>query len=155
MSVGLQGVLSVPSNPPAVAITRRAGSTHPMTLAPVEFLLVHYPDREFHGDVVPALVDLVGHGTVRVLDLVVILKDLDGAVTAVEIDDLPEDAQDLFCTLDGEYGGVLSARDIAVAAESIPPGASAVAMVWENSWAAQFVAAADGVTIAGDRAVLR
>jgi Family of unknown function (DUF6325) len=121
---------------------------------PFDYLLVGFPDDRFQVEIVPMLIDLVGLGAVRILDLVVISRDGAGAVQIMEIDDLDDDLRELFFDLDGEYDGVLNDADIALAAEQVAPGHTAVGIVWEDVWAARFadaVSRADGTVIATER----
>ena len=60
-----------------------------MAIGPVEYIIIGFPENQFKGEIVPALADLVESGTVRILDLVFVMKDADGTVTSVEYEDLP------------------------------------------------------------------
>lgn len=125
-----------------------------MTNGPYEYVVITFPDGGFRAELVPALVDLVGFGTVRILDLVVIQKSDDGSVLSMEIDELDDESRELFFDLDGEYDGLLSAEDIALAAEEVSPGNTAVVVIWEDLWAANFADAirrADGEVIVSQR----
>jgi hypothetical protein len=123
-----------------------------MPLGPVEYLIIGFPGNRFKGEIVPALADLVESGTVRILDLVFIKKDADGALSIFEFDAL-EDAAG-FAGLDGEVGGLLNDEDVLLAAEALEPDSSAALLVWEDTWAAPLAAAlrnAGGILIAGER----
>ena len=125
-----------------------------MADGPVEYLVVEFPSTEFHTDLVAALRDLVATETVRILDLVLVRKAADGSVSSIEIDDLDDDARALFTDLDGEYDGLFSDEDVALAADALDPGYMAAAIVFENTWAARFVTAlraANGVVVVNER----
>ena len=63
-----------------------------MSVGPIEYLVVAFPGNKFRGEIVPALAELVESNTIRILDLVFILKDEEGNVAAIELADLdPED----------------------------------------------------------------
>ncbi|MCB1038692.1 MAG: DUF6325 family protein [Acidimicrobiales bacterium] len=120
---------------------------------PVEFLTIAFPGNNFDGRIVPELEKLISSGTVRIIDLVFVSKDADGAVTTYEYEDLDGDAA-AFGALEGEAGDLLSEEDIAQAAEDLDPSSSGVFLLWEDLWAAPFaeaVRAADGVIVAGGR----
>jgi Family of unknown function (DUF6325) len=70
---------------------------------------------------------LIESGTVRIIDLVFVLKDTDGKVTTFEFDQLEELAA--FGTLAGEVGGFVNLEDIDYAADALEPGPSAVLIV--------------------------
>ena len=125
-----------------------------MAIGPVEYIIVGFPDNNFHGKIVPALADLIDSSTVRVLDLVFISKDQDGTVTALEFDQLSDAEAQVVQTLDGEVGGVISAEDIDHAASFLEPNSSAGLIIWEDLWAAPFADAvreAGGVVLEGAR----
>jgi uncharacterized membrane protein len=121
-------------------------------LAPVEYIVIDFPGNRFDGSIVPALVDLVDKRTVRILDLVFVKKDDDGTVDCFEFDQLDELGD--FGALDGDAGDVLSDDDVLALADDIPPGSSALFIVWEDLWAADLgraVRNAGGEVLIGGR----
>jgi hypothetical protein len=70
----------------------------------------------------------------------ILQKDADGSVEAVEIDDL--DGVDELRALETEIAEILAAGDVAHLAEAMEPASVAGVVVWENSWAAPFASAA-------------
>jgi translation initiation factor IF-2 len=126
-----------------------------MSVGPIEYLVVACPGNKFKGEIVPALAELVENGTIRILDLVFILKDEDGSVAAVELADLdPEDEAAAMSDISEVDAGLLNEDDIALAAESLEPNSSAGLLVFENVWATRFAEAvrnADGQLIANER----
>ncbi len=123
-----------------------------MAIGPVEYIIVGFPGNRFNGEIAPELGKLVESGTIRILDLVFILKDEAGEVRAMEYEDHEDVA--LFNALEGEVGGLISAEDIEYAATELEPGSSAALLIWEDLWAAPFVAAmraSGGVLIEGSR----
>ena len=117
-----------------------------MSLGPVEYALFAFDGNRFTGAIVPALVDLVEAGTVRIIDLSFITKDADGSVLTLELEELPADAADAFSVLDHEVDDLLNDDDLLAEAEVLPPGTSAAVVVWENLWATRL---ADAVRAAG------
>jgi hypothetical protein len=110
-----------------------------MTIGPVEYIIIGFPGNKFNGEIAPELAKLVESGTIRVLDLVFIMKDGDGAVQAMEFEDHDDVA--LFNALEGEVGGLISEEDIAYAASELEPNSSAALLIWEDVWATPFVEA--------------
>ena len=124
-----------------------------MTIGPVEYLIIQFPGNQFKGEIAPALADLIESKTVRIVDLVFILKDADGNVVWDEYDAGENGDGFGFAHLDGE-AGLLNEDDILTAAEVMDPNSSAALLVWEDLWAAPFAAAirnAGGELIAGGR----
>ena len=126
-----------------------------MSVGPIEYLVVAFPGNKFKGEIIPALAELVESNTIRILDLVFILKDEEGNVAAVELADLdPEDEAAAMSDISEVDAGLLNEDDIALAAESLEPNSSAGLLVFENVWATRFAEAvrnADGQLIANER----
>lgn len=111
-------------------------------LGPIDYVVVEFPAGEanFNGEMAAELVALANAGTIRLLDLLVVRKDDDGALEAFEIDDLDE--LDELRALETHVAEILAADDVAHLAEAMEPGSTAGVLVWENSWAAPFASAA-------------
>jgi Family of unknown function (DUF6325) len=123
-----------------------------MTTGPVEYIIVGFPGNKFNGKIAPELIALVESGTIRILDLIFIGKDADGAVVSAEIDEL--DASVGFTGLDADVGGLISPDDIEFAARSLEPNSSAALLIWEDVWAVPFADAvrqSGGVLLEGAR----
>ena len=74
-----------------------------MSIGPVEYGVVAFPGNKFKGEIAPALKELVESKTIRILDLAFVLKDSDGEVAGVELDDANSSAlvmvwEDLWAT---------------------------------------------------------
>jgi len=122
---------------------------------PVDIAVIGYPpDAPMTGEAVPLLLDLVDRGIVRVLDVLFVVKEQDGSFAGFEARDLDErDVGDL-AMFEGASSRLLGDDDAAAAAEAIEPGTAAVLIVYENRWAAPFIAAVrrnGGIPIAFER----
>jgi hypothetical protein len=111
-------------------------------IGPVDYLVVEFPagQANFSGEMARELSALVGAGTIRLLDLLVLHKDEDGAIEAFEIDDLDE--VDELVALEADVAEILAAKDVAHLAEAMENGSTAGVIVWENRWAAPFATTA-------------
>jgi len=111
-------------------------------LGPVDYLVVEFPAGESHftGEMAAELATLADAGTIRVLDILILRKDEDGSVEALEIDDL--DAVDDLRAIEAGIAEILAADDVEHLAAAMEPGSVAGVIVWENSWAAPFASAA-------------
>jgi hypothetical protein len=123
-------------------------------LGPVDYLVVEFPagQQHFDGSMASELARLVDSGTIRVLDLLILQKDEDGSVEALEIDDLDE--MDDLRVIEAGIAEILAADDVEHLAAAMLPGSVAGVLVWENTWAAPFAAAtrkAGGQLIANGR----
>lgn len=107
---------------------------------PIDFVLIEFDAGRLTGEAAPALLDLVERGVVRLLDLLVISKDEDGALNAVELTD-PTGPGAEFAYFAGARSGLIADDDMAQAADAMRPGTMAALIVYENSWAVPFVGA--------------
>jgi hypothetical protein len=126
-----------------------AGDVH----GPIDFLLIEFPADRLTGAGAQALLDLVDKGIVTLYDVLVVGKGEDGSVYAL---DLAEDVDRLggFADLAWVRSGLLTEEEMYEAAAAMQAGTLAVLIVYENTWAVPFVAAAmesGGELIAGAR----
>jgi hypothetical protein len=116
----------------------------------VEYLIVAMPDLDSLGPLAAALVEMVESAAIRVLDLVVLVKDHDGLVTARELDTVESMAP-----LRGlAFDRMLSEHDIGLASLALRPGSAGLVLVTEDRWAAPLSAAAQhagGQIVGGER----
>ena len=111
-------------------------------LGPVDYLIVEFPPgtQNFDGEMAAELLRLHDTGLIRVLDLMILMKDEDGNVEGHEVNDL--DGTDEIRLLETYVAEILAVDDVVMLAEAMAPGTVAGVVVWENSWAAPFGSAA-------------
>lgn len=108
------------------------------THGPIDFVLLEFPGDKLTGRAGEELLKLVEDGTIHLLDLLVVGKSEDGDVFAL---DVGEDGGS-FTMMSGARSGLLGDDDVAEATGVLEPGRVAALIVYENAWAAPFVAAA-------------
>ena len=120
-----------------------------MPLGPVDVYIIGFPGNKFSGEIVPAILEQVGKGVIRVVDVLFVAKDLEGNVAVLTIEDLgPEGAA--FAEVDVVQAGALNEEDADEVAEDIPAGSSALLIAYENTWMQDLVLAfarADAIVI--------
>ena len=120
-----------------------------MPLGPVDVYIVGFPGNNFRGEIVPAILEQVEKGVIRVIDILFVAKDLEGNIAVLTIEDLgPEGAA--FAEVDVVQSGALNEEDADEVAEDIPAGSSALLIAYENTWMQDLVLAfarADAVVI--------
>jgi hypothetical protein len=111
-------------------------------LGPVDYLVVEFPAgaSNFTGEMAKELLALVDSGTIRVIDILILAKNEDGSVEAMELSDI-EDLGPLQA-IEAELAELLTADDVAHLAAAMEPGSTAGVLIWENLWAAPFASAA-------------
>ncbi|MFM7062037.1 MAG: DUF6325 family protein [Actinomycetes bacterium] len=112
---------------------------------PVDYLIIEFQAARANGSMVEAVLDLVDRGIIRLYDVLVIQKDADGSFSGVELSDLAQDHLGGIAAFAGARSGLLGDDDLAEAANAVAPGAAAAVLVYENTWAIPFVAAAHSV----------
>ena len=111
-------------------------------LGPVDYLVVEFPagTSNFTGEMAKELLALVDSGTIRVIDILILTKNEDGSVDAMELSDI-EDLGPLQA-VEAELAELLAADDVEDLAAAMEPGSTAGVLIWENLWAAPFASAA-------------
>ena len=122
---------------------------------PIDVVVIGYPPgAPMRGEAVPKFLDLVDRGIIRVLDARFVRKDADGTFSGFDLADLDEDSAGDLTVFAGATTGLLGDDDVALTAAEIEPGSAALMIVYENRWAAPFIAAVrrnGGVLIASQR----
>ena len=113
-------------------------------LGPVDYIVVEFPadKADFSGAMAAELTALVKRGVVRVLDLLILKKDLDGSVEGFESHDFGDTDLAGLIELETELAMLLAEEDVEAIGASLEPGTVAAVLIWENLWAAPFGAAA-------------
>jgi hypothetical protein len=110
-------------------------------LGPVDYVIVEFPAGEanFTGEMVDELLKLVDTKTIRIVDMLVLVKDSDGAVEALELSDLDQLGE--LERIEGELAELLAEEDVEHLAAAMDPGSVAGVLIYENLWAAPFASA--------------
>jgi Family of unknown function (DUF6325) len=111
-------------------------------LGPVDYVVVEFPAdaSNFTGEMADELVKLVNSGTIRLIDVLILTKNDDGTVDAMELSDIEELGE--LETLEAQLAELLAEDDIEHLANAMEPGSTAGVLIWENLWAAPFASAA-------------
>ena len=120
-----------------------------MEVGPVDVYIIGFPGNKFSGKIAPAIKELVDDGTIRVLDLLFVMKDADGVVTTLAIEDLDQEGA-AFAEIDVTEPGSLNEEDAEEVSDDLPNNSSALLVAFENLWATRVVSAladADAILI--------
>jgi Family of unknown function (DUF6325) len=111
-------------------------------LGPVDYVIVEFPagTSNFTGEMAKELLALVDSGTIRVIDILILTKNEDGSVDAMELSDIEELGP--LQAVEAELAELLAADDVDHLAAAMEPGSTAGVLIWENLWAAPFASAA-------------
>jgi hypothetical protein len=122
-----------------------------MTYGPIDFIAIEFKTDQLTGESLPALLELVQKQIIRVIDLVIVVKDHDGNYEVLEIEQLAPDILAIFDPLDVEISGIIQVEDIEVIAEAMEVNTTAALLLVENLWAIKF---GDAAFRAGGRLVM-
>jgi hypothetical protein len=120
-----------------------------MAVGPVDVYIIGFPGNKFTGRIAPAIMELVESGTIRVLDLLFVMKDEAGTVTSLQAGDIDEEGAD-FVSIEVTQPGALGHEDAEEVQDDLPANSSALLIAFENVWVAKVVDAlhaADAVLI--------
>ena len=118
-----------------------------MTYGPIDFIALEFEGNKFKGDVLASLEELVEQKIVRVIDLVVILKDEDGEVMVMEFHELDDQLVAVFDPKEIATTGMITEGDIEMVGNELANNTTAAVLLIENLWAVGFkdaVIEADG-----------
>jgi hypothetical protein len=125
-----------------------------MTYGPIDFVALEFKGNNFKGEIIPALVDLIAKKTIRVIDLVIVLKDAKGHVEIAELQQLSPDIIAVFDPLEREVNEIIKEADAQLVGRNMENNSTAAVMLFENLWAVKFKEAvlnADGRLLMQER----
>jgi uncharacterized membrane protein len=142
-----------------------------MTTGPIQLVVLGFEELDrFRGQILAELQEVRGRDVIRLLDLLFVVRDESGQVTAAELSDLPEEDRDRYGALlgrlvdldpgadqpamddtvpEGTEAG-LTSEEVRQVAATLEPGTAAALLLVEHRWAARLAAA---VRDAGGRLV--
>ena len=105
-------------------------------LGPIDYIAVSFKGNNFDGSVLKALADATDRGLIRVVDLVLVIKDADGHVDWAEIEDQEDDLKEVAKLL-GHKGDLplLTEDDVHKLGAQMANDTSAGILVIEQLWA--------------------
>jgi Family of unknown function (DUF6325) len=112
------------------------------SLGPIDYIVVEFPAgaSNFTGEMARELLALVDAGTIRVVDVLILTKNEDGTVDAMELSDIEQLGP--LQQVEAQLAEFLAAEDVEHLAAAMDPGTTAGVLIWENLWAAPFASAA-------------
>lgn len=106
-----------------------------MTLGPLEYVLVGFEGNRFTGQILPELRAARDKGIIRVIDLLLILKDEHGNTAVMESSDLSSEEAERLGPIAGDLLEVLEQDDVEAVGNYIPNNSSAALLLIEQTWA--------------------
>jgi len=93
-------------------------------LGPVDYVVVEFPAdaSNFTGEMADELVRLVNSGTIRLIDVLILTKNEDGTVDAMELSDIEELGE--LQALEAQLAELLAEEDVEHLANAMEPGST-------------------------------
>ena len=107
-----------------------------MTFGPIDLIALEFPGNRFKGEILPEMLELVDKGIIRIIDLVVIMKD-QGEVIVRELRELDAAHIAMFDPLQADVSQMITRTDIDMIAGQLAENSTAGIMLIENLWAKQ------------------
>ena len=125
-----------------------------MSHGPIDFIVLSFDGNKFKGEILDSLIELVESKTIRIVELLIVIKDEQGDLTAVELEQHDPEISDFFAPLEFETNGMITAEDVEMIGSNLENNSTAAMMLFENVWAVKFKEAvlnADGQLLAQGR----
>jgi hypothetical protein len=106
-----------------------------MKRGPVDVVVLAFGEARFDGGVLAELERQAAAGTIRVLDLIILLKDENEACWRIELSDLPPEQAAAVAFIEAETIGLFDDEDAATLCEGMVPGSAVAALAIEHTWA--------------------
>jgi hypothetical protein len=109
-----------------------------MTHGPIDYIVLSFAGNQFKGEIMESLLELVKSNTIRIIDLLIVLKDEQGNLVAAEVQQHNPEIANFFEPLDYEISGMITEEDVEVIGAGLENNSTAALMLFENLWAIKF-----------------
>ena len=110
-----------------------------MNHGPVDVVILAFGEARFDGSALAELERQNAAGTIRVLDLIILLKDEEEQCWRIEVSDLTPEQAAAVAFIEAETLGLFDDEDAAILCEGMVPGSAIVGLAIENTWAVELV----------------
>jgi len=117
---------------------------------PVDVVVLAAGEPRFDGGVLAELERQAASGTIRVLDAMILMKDVSGVRKSLNLEDLPAKDKAALGFIETGTRGLFDSEDAATLWEGMVPGSTIIALAIEHTWALALVNALyqNGVEVA-------
>jgi len=106
---------------------------------PVDVVVLAAGEPRFDGGVFAELERQAASGTIRVLDALILVKDAQGEVLRINLEDLSPEEAAAVGFIDTGTRGLFDSEDADTLIEGMVPGSAVVALAIEHTWAVALV----------------
>jgi uncharacterized membrane protein len=106
-----------------------------MSLGPIELVVIGFPDTPTGGRIASEIQRLIDSEVITLVDGLFVSKEEDGTTNFVEIQQMDvDDSINRLSQFIDDSKGLLADEDVEQIADELSPGASALMLVFENTW---------------------
>jgi hypothetical protein len=106
-----------------------------VTLGPLEYIVIGFEGNRFDGSIAREIEKVVEKKIIRLVDVVFVARDPDGAAVIAELDNKDDPRFAAFAPLLADSMALFTPEDLAQIADSLPLNTSGLAMLFEHRWA--------------------
>lgn len=106
-----------------------------MEHGPVDVIAVALGSPQFDGSIIEELERAAHSGVIRVLDAMVLVRDVEGGVVGIDLEDLPAEDKARLGFIETGTRGLFDTEDSELFAEGLVPGSALVVLAIEHVWA--------------------
>jgi len=106
-----------------------------VTLGPLEYIVLGFEGNHFDGSIAEELGKVVEAGTIRIVDLVMVVRDGENTAIIAELDAKQDPRFASFAHLLGNSMALFTQEDLESITESLPANTSALVVLFEHHWA--------------------
>ena len=120
-------------------------------LGPLEYTVIGFRGNAFDGSIAREIERVVESGTIRLVDIVSVGKDIDGETWILEFDNKDDPRFAPFAAVLDDRMALFTPEDLESVAAELPADTSALVLLFEHRWAEHIkdaVAAAGGFLVA-------
>jgi len=112
-----------------------------MALGTLEYLVIGFDHPKFDGTIVNEIQRVIDAGIVRLVDAVVVRKDVAGNASIVEVDNKQDPHFQTFAPLLRDAIVLFTPDDLELFAQGVPKDSSALVLLFEHRWVERIEAA--------------
>lgn len=109
------------------------------TYGPADLYVVAFPSEQVPDQIREAVLQTLGSGVIKLLDLVLVRRGQDGSTEVLEIESLGEEFD--LTLIETTGSGLVDQEDLDDLIEEVEPGTSVLVFLFENTWARSIAAA--------------
>jgi len=106
-----------------------------VTLGPLEYIVIGFEGNKFDGSIAREIEKVVEKKIIRLVDVVFVGRDADGAAIIAELDNRDDPRFAPFAPLLAESMALFTPEDLAAIADSLPLDTAGLALLFEHRWA--------------------